>query len=246
MLSLKRLALIATHFTGLETDKFDYYSIKSMVSTLSDFGCEVRVGVACSELSKANQKFLNELGVAYLVRKNIGYDFGTWADLLDSGGREYDQVVFINSSIVGPFYDVTPIWAWLFQQRFDFIGMTESLEVRRHFQSYMWSASASVVNSDWFRNHLAKPLSRNERLEAIFEKEIPLLELVEEKGYLSAPLFRAGGVCPPTIDPTIFAWQRLLGSGFPFIKKKVMMQENFRELFDLEFPKLVLPSIFLD
>jgi lipopolysaccharide biosynthesis protein len=244
MPTTNKLAVIATFLDESEFNSLEYRSLKLIVNTLHRFGCEVIVGIACSDPTTFNENLLVELNAPFLLRKNLGYDFGTWFDLINwNKVEEADRVIFLNSSIVGPFYNVEPLYRVLFDDKFDFVGVTESLEVRRHFQSFMWSASSHIVYSDWFQRYLEKPLSRNSRLEAIFEKEIPLLETIENYGYRSACLFRAGSLCPPAIDPSIFAWQNLLRSGFPFIKKKIVMQENFNQVFEREFPTLSKPPL---
>ena len=240
-----KLALIATYFNEVAFDATEYNSLKLTVDSLHDFGCEVIVGIACSNPRSFDRNLLFDLNAQFLLRENIGYDFGTWTDLIQwNKVTDAERTLFLNSSIIGPLYDVTPLYSFLFDDTFDFVGVTESMEIRRHFQTFMWSASARITRADWFQRFLAKPLSRNSRLEAIFEKEIPLLETVEDYGYSTACLFRAGSLCAPEIDPSIYAWQNLLRSGFPFIKAKIVKRENFNQTFEREFSKLSNSTLF--
>ena len=52
-----------------------------------------------------DNKFETPDYVKTLFRENIGYDFGGWSDALLAGDlyEKYDNFIFVNSSVIGPF-----------------------------------------------------------------------------------------------------------------------------------------------
>lgn len=52
-----------------------------------------------------NNKFVVPDWVKVLFRDNVGYDFGGWSDaiLTDNLYQKYDNFIFVNSSVIGPF-----------------------------------------------------------------------------------------------------------------------------------------------
>lgn len=97
-------------------------------------------------------------------RKNIGYDFGAWSECLlkDNMYQNYDNFIFANSSIIGPFLpkDFKGQWTDMYINRLkdnvklfgstinatgDATGNQHSPKHFAHVQSYIFSADREAV-----------------------------------------------------------------------------------------------------
>lgn len=95
----------------------------------------------------------NKKNIKMLFRKNIGYDFGGWSDalLLNNLYENYDNFIFANSSIIGPFLNPDFKGKWtdiyinglknnvkLFGSTINTLGES-NVEKYAHVQSYIFS-----------------------------------------------------------------------------------------------------------
>jgi len=95
----------------------------------------------------------NKKNIKMLFRKNIGYDFGGWSDalLLNNLYENYDNFIFANSSIIGPFLNPDFKGKWtdiyinglknnvkLFGSTINTLGVS-NVEKYAHVQSYIFS-----------------------------------------------------------------------------------------------------------
>ena len=106
--------------------------------------------VTCSPmLTPLAQRQLQARGVTYIVRRNIGRDFGSWAvafqeypfqpesdkcgqNSSSSSSSNCDVAILLaNDSVLGPFFPLFPALAQFFSSGADLFGLTESLEVRK-------------------------------------------------------------------------------------------------------------------
>jgi hypothetical protein len=105
------------------------------------------------QLTPAALAAVRELCAAVIIRRNIGYDFGAWADAIHRLGlprAETEEVILANDSVFGPLlplgdtlrklkYDTTDIW-----------GLTESWQVRYHLQSFFLAFGPTALRADAF------------------------------------------------------------------------------------------------
>ena len=109
-------------------------------------------------------KFDLPIYIKTMNRTNIGYDFGAWSECLvkDDIYKKYDNFIFANSSIVGPFLppDFSGRWTDIYINGLkdnvklfgstinatgDSKGRQHSPEVAAHIQSYIFSADRETV-----------------------------------------------------------------------------------------------------
>ena len=103
--------------------------------------------------------------VKTLVRANIGFDFGGWSHALllenqaEGGGKkfyeDYDQFIFVNSSVMGPFLTPgfagkwTDIYLQGLQGNIKLFGSTinccEEPQTKAHVQSYIFSMNKETL-----------------------------------------------------------------------------------------------------
>ena len=73
-----------------------------------------------------------------IVRKNIGYDFGSYSDGIKSVGKRegLKQLILMNDSVYGPLWPLQHLLGSFDEQRCDFWGVTDSWQHAYHLQSY--------------------------------------------------------------------------------------------------------------
>jgi len=188
---------------------------------------------ASDALEQTNE--YREKNLIIIKRRNIGYDFGSWNDalnLIDLGDN--DQLVFLNSSLVGPLDLRLEFWDYVLDPSVDTFFVAASAQVSPHFQSYFWRINADVARNEKFRKFLSKPLSSNSRSSAIQDKELKLWELINELQCSYKVMFPLGSVCELDKNPSLAGWKRMYSSGFPFIKKSMIGDSTVREFLSQE------------
>jgi len=73
-----------------------------------------------------------------ILRRNTGYDFGSYqAGFLEmADARKYEEIVLVNDSVYGPFYDLKAIFDEFARRNADIWSITDSYEHEYHLQSY--------------------------------------------------------------------------------------------------------------
>ncbi len=101
---------------------------------------------------------LQALCAAVLVRRNIGYDFGAWADALIHLGLPRagtEEVIMANDSVFGPLLPLDNMLRRLDYARADVWGVTESWQVRYHLQSFFLAFGPKALRAEGFRKFWA-------------------------------------------------------------------------------------------
>lgn len=119
----KRIALFA-HYNSDETvsenDMFLLRSIKTVAEHV--------VFISNSRIEPHSMAAIKSIADDILIRKNKGMDFGAWkAGILKvtfNKLNEYDQLILVNNSIVGPVYDLSGIMNHMDGRDLDFWGIT--------------------------------------------------------------------------------------------------------------------------
>jgi hypothetical protein len=142
-----------------------------------------------------NNKFEVPSYVKKIHRDNVGYDFGGWSDalLVDKLYMKYDQFIFVNSSVMGPFIPSyykgkwTDIYLDGLRENVKLFGSTINTmgdpSNKSHVQSYIFSMDKTtleyLIDGEIFSTtHYAKTFDQ-----AIREKEILMSRKIIEKGW---------------------------------------------------------------
>jgi hypothetical protein len=134
-----------------------------------------------------------------LQRPNHGYDFGSWrAGLLaTSDWPDYDRLLLLNDSVVGP---VVPVERILAGPGTDAFGITISRQYTPHLQSYAMVFGPTVLQDPFFGAFWQAMPLLDDREEVIDAYELGLARLLAD---LAVPL-------SSYFTPT--AWERRLGA----------------------------------
>lgn len=154
--------------------------------------------VTTSALQPAASAALQECDEV-LQRPNHGYDFGSWrAGLLATQDwADYDRVLLLNDSVVGP---LVPVERILAAATTDAFGITISPQYTPHLQSYAMVFGPALLRDPYFAAFWRAMPLLDDREEVIDAYELGLARLLAD---LQVPL-------SSYFTPT--AWERRLGA----------------------------------
>ncbi len=157
----------------------------------------------------------------FIVRKNAGFDFGAWADTFRvlPGLWQAEAIVLVNDSVFGPIGDLPRLVDTIMRQPADFIGLTESVEIARHYQSYFLVLKDHALANGDARAFWSNIENYTDKRQVILNYEVMLLRKYEQLGLRCAAMLswrHAPG--EERISPVHARWRQLLQHGFPYIK----------------------------
>ncbi len=159
-----------------------------------------------------------------LIRRNSGYDFGSWAtairyrpDLLEA-----TLLALANDSLYGPLSSFAGLLRRVDESDADMIGMTDSYEYQHHIQSFLVFYKPRALKSVAF-TRFWRGIRGGEREATIQRAELPQLAAMRAAGLAVDILFpHTPGLLT---NPTLLHWKELLHDGFPFVKVQ-LLREN--------------------
>ncbi len=120
-----------------------------------------------------------------LVKENIGYDFGAWKTGLECLGtslNHYRSLLLCNDSVYGPLYSLSEMFSTM-NNRYDFWGVTDSLEVTHHLQSYFMVFSKKAICDPAFKNFWKSYKIYKIKRNIVLQNEIGLSKKLKNRGY---------------------------------------------------------------
>ena len=120
------------------------------------------------------------------VKRNLGYDFGSWAvgiwaisDFLD----DVEEIVLVNDSIIGLRPGLTDVLEQIRNRNADVVGLTDSYERSYHLQSYFLWLGRRVCQSAPLQVFMAKYPFTSEKDVVVREGELGLSRFFQEQGF---------------------------------------------------------------
>jgi hypothetical protein len=123
---------------------------------------------------------------AYIVKDNLGYDFGTWLACVhairDTIPR-LDELLLINDSIFGPFSKASEFWKKVSDCNADVVGVCDSYEHNFHLQSFFLLFRKNILASSFFPDLLDGYSYSSDKDKVIKEGELALTPLLTSRGF---------------------------------------------------------------
>lgn len=175
-------ALIIAHFNNHGALRTDTVEALPYFHNIYDRIILVSTCLSSEEVSKLPDY------VEVIIRDNYGYDFYSYRQgilMLKDGGISW-QVTLMNTSfiIAEPVKlcnsYLEPITS---MDLFDFIGLTHSLEINEHLQSYLLTLSAALIEDSRFVDWWEKMSPLNDKNEIVTKYEVGLSQYIEELGF---------------------------------------------------------------
>jgi hypothetical protein len=157
-----------------------------------------------------------------LVRKNSGYDFGSWAHVIQQNYDDlcaYQGVLLVNDSVIGPLQSLGRIFEQLSGLTSDLAGLTASLTPTWHLQSYFIYYRQHLVRSSLFKQHWQNIRVHNSKQAVILNYELAWSSLLADLDFSIEVLFDA---FTSTDNSLHSCWDGLIEAGYPFIKRELL------------------------
>jgi lipopolysaccharide biosynthesis protein len=216
----RRLALIA-HFS---TEPRVSLSTRTLVRELA--AARYRVVVISASSTAGELDWNGDLpeNAIVLRQPNLGYDFGSWAIGLDAVGpaRGADYVILANDSLVGPFSTLAPLLAQFERAVADVWALTDTHQYFHHLQSYFLGFRGGVLSEAPLARFWEDIRVEPSKWDVIRNNELGLSRYLYGEGYQMTAAFRSEHVVSPGDNPVIKAWWKLMGRGFPFVKREIV------------------------
>ena len=128
----------------------------------------------------------------FVVKDNLGYDFGTWLSCL-LAVREHlphlDEILLINDSVFGPLTDFTKFSERVASVEGDVIGVCDSYEHNFHLQSFFLLFRRRVLESEFFDGFIDDYPYNNDKERVIREGELALTPALRVAGFRCSAVF---------------------------------------------------------
>ncbi len=234
---MKRICIYVTYNKKNEIKEYMGYVLKSIRRYVDG------LYVVCNYLQiKEGFKYIEPYADEIFYRENKGYDAGGYKDTLCTllGWDEvykYDELILMNDSFLGPFYDLGKYFNMMESISCDFWGMTrqfsvelESLNYRygSHVHSYFLVFRRKMLHSNEFRNFWENLIYPKTFAEAILYFEIGINKDMQENGYKSMALTDVWGMeFKGNENPfLLYSFELICDKGFPILKKKCLLIRN--------------------
>lgn len=237
-INMKRLCIYVTYNKENEIKEYMGYMLKALR------GYTTTLYVVCNYLKISD-------GLEHIVpyaddifyRENKGLDAGAYKDMLCNiigwdAVYQYDELILMNDSFLGPFYDFGRYFTLMKDIACDFWGWTRNFggeyaesfigKYESHIQSYYLLFRSRAFKSNQFRNFWEDLLYPETYNEAIFYFEHGINNLLKREGFIPMAVTDVWGmVFEYNENPyRLYSLELIRDKGFPVLKKKSIQITN--------------------
>lgn len=235
----QRLCIYVTYNKEHKFKEYMSYMLKALKE------CCSKLCVVCNyqELF-GGEEYLHPYADAVFYRENRGYDAGAYKDALCTllgwdTIYEYDELILVNDSFFGPFYNLSGYFNLMEDVNCDFWGMTRhpsgefkeiELKFESHVQSYFLVFRSRVLKSHQYKEFWENFIYPNTYLETVTNFEIGINKYLRENGFVSLALTDVWGLkFKYNENPTFYYSLDLIkDNGLPILKKKTLLISDKR------------------
>ena len=192
--SARRLAIYFFYDKNGIVDKYVPYFLNDLKKNCSE------ILIVCNgDVSIGGKQLLENYGKV-MIRENEGFDVWAYKTALKSYGwrrlEEYDEIILLNSTIMGPIYPLKDTFNQMDKKDLDFWGMTEYFKfpidpsgcciygyIPDHIQSHFIACRKSLVSSKEFQDYWDNMPMINNYWEAVGKHEMIFTKYFADKGY---------------------------------------------------------------
>jgi lipopolysaccharide biosynthesis protein len=195
-----------------------------MVDGLRSAGLDVVV-VSTSASHELLVSQLRGRVLAVVTRRNVGFDFLSWARGIEALRREDampGRLVLTNTSMYGPLQPLRPTLDRLWSLPSEVLGMTESREFRPHIQSWFMAFGPNAIQSQRFDAYWTQIRPAANKWGTILAHEQRWASDLALDGRAAAALLSADRTSR-TRNPLTFTWKTVIRGGVPFVKRSLFL-----------------------
>jgi len=170
--------------------------------------------------------------ISILRKPNLGYDFGSWAVVLDKFPEilSAEKLLLTNDSLIGPMSDFSAIIKDLEESPFDITGITDNLQLQYHIQSYLMLFKSTALKNLNIQNFLKSVVHLGLKNDVILKYELGLTRTAQLSGLFVGAIFPWNIIVQPGKNPSLAGWKRLIDLGFPFLKREAVRLASHSEV----------------
>jgi len=222
---MRRVAAFAHYDPQNSIKRYILYHLQALREV-----CDEVHFVSTSQLGEAELAKLTGVVDSHRLCENSGYDFKMWAQGIQSLDlRNWDELVLTNSSVFGPVTPLSQAFKRMESVACDFWGMTDSLEIEYHIQSFFFVFCKSMLASGAVEQFFASVLPYRHKLQVIRSYELGLTHFFLDQGYVPAVVASVLdrnlrlGACNPCLRASI----PLMELGVPYVKVELLRDNPF-------------------
>ncbi|MEP1094360.1 MAG: rhamnan synthesis F family protein [Cyclobacteriaceae bacterium] len=201
--------------------------IKIYLKGISKYFSQTYLITHVPQLSKSDLDFLKSVNAEVTYVKNVGFDFGMYYQAIS-------KISFTNCTRLAIVNDTNflcgkldPFFTWLeSKSNLKMAGILDSNEIEYHLQSYFLVFQNGGVKV--FLDYLEENGIIADRERVIDAYELGLTRQFKNKKLPFDSYFKVKYYDVGTMNPSYFKIEKLLKNGFPFIKKKLLL-DSFSE-----------------
>ncbi|WIY82640.1 rhamnan synthesis F family protein [Propionimicrobium sp. PCR01-08-3] len=162
--------------------------------------------------------------VVVVRRPNIGYDFGSWADLMNQYPqiRACDTVLLTNDSLLGPFAPIDHLLEWAASPGPSIRALTQSFQFTQHMQSYFLAFRGGILADEPWVEFFNSVKVEPDKEAIVQQYEIGASRLAFSEAYSSQSWVTGPELGVPNGNPTVDGWRNLIETDVPFLKRTIM------------------------
>lgn len=241
---------VYSHFD--KNDNVEPYVLDAL-KRIKDTGFRLLFISTSKSINEEDLNELKKLATVVITRENIGYDFGSYKlgiQFLFDNQIIPKQLLITNDSAFGPIFDLHSIVKQ--SRNSDIFGMTDSVDLAYHLQSYFIIYNSNVINSNHFKKFwdsvkLLDSNTPNFKKIIIEEYEVGGTQYFIKNGFQIRVAFGIDKIIKREIklflsqielskttaglqiekfsighNPTHNYWENLIEMGFPYIKRELL------------------------
>jgi lipopolysaccharide biosynthesis protein len=166
------------------------YVRRYLVALREQLDCDI-VFVSTTALGEPDVEWLRTVCLKVVLRENRGYDFGSWRIGLALGPdrSRYRNLFIANDSVYGPMFGMRQVLDLLASPQPTVVGITESLAVASHLQSYFVGFNRAAFTHPFFERFWQRVLFFADKRVIIHKYELGLSIAAARAGCRVVALF---------------------------------------------------------
>lgn len=213
------------------------------IQALFNQGFEIFFISSSPQLREVDLESLRRYCVQIYLKKNIGYDFGSWRIGIEAVGEmtSCSQIVLANDSVYGPLFPLSEMFEAMKTRSYDLWGVTDSYGygLGHHLQSYFLVFGSEIIRSVAFKKYWESYRFYSSKDVVIYKYEVGITRYFKDQfrigvycdydttskiflGESSHHIFRKR-IQAGYVNPVNFFWKELIIDGrCPFLKKELI------------------------
>lgn len=221
----RKVALLSHFDVQNEIDPY----VEHYITSLKAVGFDTLLVSSCMELTDAALEKAEAICAGVILRENRGYDFAGWAlaTNIEPSLWQAERLLLTNDSIYAPILPLAPLFEKMDATECDFWALSESQQVRPHFQSFFLNLNRNALNSDAMREFFSAIRPLGDKNAVISRYELNFSGWLERSGLASKVIVPFKRLDMDTCNPTLNAWRNLVTEhGFPCLKVQLLRDND--------------------